>query len=752
MPSAVKTEVVSFRTPPVIPDHQLVRCVGQGAYGDVWLGKTVLGTFRALKVVYRRTFSDARPYEREFAGMKEFEPVSRTHPGLVSILHIGRNEELGYFYYVMELGDDWAAGQTIDPAKYAPKTLRTEISARGRLPARECLPLSLSVLGALGHLHKHGLVHRDLKPSNVIFIGGAPKLADVGLVTSIGEAVTPVGTEGYMPPEGPGTPAGDLYSFGKLLYELSTGLDRSRFPSLPTQLHEFEDAPLIASLNKIILKACDPKPSRRFRSADELEKALRKLTPDGGTRAAILTPTAGDPPKSVAVLPFLNMSAERENEYLSDGITEDLTTTLAQVKGLRVAGRTSAFAFRGKAKDIRKIAEQLGVRTVLEGSVRKFGDQLRITAQLVNAADGCCLWSERFDRQMKDVFALQDEISRAIVAALKVRLAPEKERTLAKRQTASTQAYQLYLQGRFYWNLRGPSLKKALHYFELALLEDPQYALAYAGIADSFNLLAFYGYLSPKEAFTRAKTAALKAVELDETLAEAHNSLGFSDLMYDTDGPAATKEFYRALEINPHYIPARYWLASYLSAAGRHEEAIQADLHALEIDPLSPFLRAHLGWTYLLARKYDHAIRELMATFKLDASFVIVHWALGRGYAAQGHIDRAIAAYEKLLDAPPFDTWGIAWLGYTYALLGHPEKAEQALRQLEAIAQQRYVRIYWFALLNLGLGRLDVCFQWLQRCVEDRDVWVGWIRCDPSFDAVQTDPRFLQIRKSTGFE
>ena len=455
VPGPAKTEMVPGSALPVIPDHQLVRRVGQGAYGDVWLGKTVLGTFRALKVVYRRTFPDARPYEREFAGIKNFEPVSRTHPGLVCVLHIGRNDQLGYFYCVMELGDDQAAGQTIDPAKYTPKTLRTEITARGRLPAIECLELSLSLLPALGHLHRHGLVHRDLKPSNVIFVLGRPKLADTGLVASIGEALTAVGTEGYMPPEGPGTPVGDLYGFGKLLYEISTGLDRSRFPSLPTRLHQFADAPLLAGLNKIILKACDPRPRKRFRSADELERALRKLRPGGDGQVAVLSRTAADPQKSLAVLPFRNLSADQENEYLSDGITEDLTTALAQVKGLRVTGRTSAFAFKGMAKDIRKIAERLGVRSVLEGSVRKSGDRLIITAQLVNAADGCCLWSERFDRQMKDVFALQEEISRAIVAALKVRLAPEKEGALAKRQTASTQAYQLYLQGRFYWNQRG---------------------------------------------------------------------------------------------------------------------------------------------------------------------------------------------------------------------------------------------------------------------------------------------------------
>ena len=554
--AAANTDIVSGAVLPVIPDHQLVRRVGQGAYGDVWLGKNVLGTFRALKVVYRRTFSDVRPYEREFAGIQQFEPISRTHPGLVSILHIGRNEQIGYFYYVMELGDDQARGQTIDPAQYAPKTLRTEISARGRLPASECLELSLSLVAALGHLHKHNLIHRDLKPSNVIFVLGRPKLADIGLVTTIGEAATSVGTEGYMPPEGPGTPVGDLYSFGKLLYEINTGLDRSRFPSVPTRLHEFADAPLFRGLNDVMLKVCDRNPRKRFRSADELEQALRKLRP-GGAHSGVSGRTVTEADKSVAVLPFLNLSPERANEYLSDGISEALTTALAQVKGLRVAGRTSAFAFKGKGKGIRKIAEQLGVRTVLEGSVGKSGDHLRITAQLVNAADGCCLWSKRYDRDMKDVFVLQDEICSNIVAALKLRLVPEKEISMTKRQTASIQAYQLYLQGRFYWNLRGANLKKAVHYFELALLEDPNYALAYAGIADSFNLLAFYSYLAPKEAYTRAKAAAVKAVHLDESLAEAHNSLGFSDLLYDWDWRAATKEFDRALEINPNYTPAR---------------------------------------------------------------------------------------------------------------------------------------------------------------------------------------------------
>lgn len=713
------------------------------------MAKNIVGTFRAVKVVYRQTFSDERPYEREFEGIKKYEPISRTHPGLMNILHIGRNSEAGYFYYVMELGDDKLLGQNIDPAQYAPKTLRSEISARGRLPAEECLHIGLSLAAALGHLHRQGLIHRDVKPSNIIFAMRVPKLADIGLVTDIGEKATSVGTEGYIPPEGPGSPVADLYSLGKVLYEVTTGQDRARFPSLPTRLHEYTDASLLVKLNDIILKACDPVARKRFRSADEMHTALRKLRE--GAPAALSGATASDD-KSVAVLPFVNMSADRENEYLSDGITEDLTTALAQVKGLRVAGRTSAFALKGKSKDIRRIAEQLGVRTIVEGSVRKAGNQLRITAQLIDAADGCYLWSERYDREMKDVFALQDEISRAIVSALKVQLVGDAAGALVKRHTASTQAYQLYLQGRFYWNQRGESLKKGMHYFDLALLEDPNYALAYTGLADSFNLLGFYGYVPPKDSVPKAKAAAVKAVELDDTSAEAHNSLGFSQLIYEWDWRAAVKEFRRALEINPNYPPARYWLASYLTAAGQHDEAIAEDLRALEIDPLSVFVRTHLGWTYLHARQFEQAEEQLRKALELDPQFIVAQWALGRAYIGRGLFQKGIHAFEQVLAFPPTGAWSQAWLGHTYALLGQPERAARILAELQQLSQRTYVRAYLFAVLHLALGQLDQTFEWLQKSYEERDVWLGWIKCDYNFDKVQSDPRFVQLWRSLGLE
>jgi hypothetical protein len=262
---------------PGVPDHELLRQVGRGSYGEVWLARSVMGSFRAVKVVYRASFDSDRPYEREFGGLQKFEPVSRTHPGLVSILHIGRNTESGCFYCVMEVADDMVAGQAIEPDQYQPRTLACELVKRGRFPLDECLDLGIALAAALGHLHSHGLVHRDIKPSNIIFVNGVPKLADIGLVTQIGTKATFVGTEGYLPPEGPGSPGADLYSLGRVIYEISLGQSQEQFPELPTRLRELPDAAGLMRLNALVLQACDPQAAKRFRSAEDFRAALAEL-------------------------------------------------------------------------------------------------------------------------------------------------------------------------------------------------------------------------------------------------------------------------------------------------------------------------------------------------------------------------------------------------------------------------------------------------------------------------------------------
>jgi serine/threonine protein kinase len=265
------------RTPPAVPDHQLLRRVGRGSYGEVWLARNVMGTFRAVKVVYRASFESERPYEREFNGLQKFEPVSRTHPGFVSLLHIGRSADSGYFYCVMEVADDVVKGQAIEPENYRPRTLASDIVEHRRLPLEECVKLGIALAAALGHLHSRGLVHRDIKPSNIIFVNGEPKFADIGLVTDIGAKATFVGTEGYLPPEGPGAPGADLYGLGKLLYEIGMGKSAEQFPELPTRLRELPEAAGLMRLNSIVLKACEAQAAKRYPSAAEMEKALAGL-------------------------------------------------------------------------------------------------------------------------------------------------------------------------------------------------------------------------------------------------------------------------------------------------------------------------------------------------------------------------------------------------------------------------------------------------------------------------------------------
>src|SRR5436190_1095601 len=264
-------------SPPQIPDHELLRCIGSGSYGEVWLARNVMGTYRAVKVIYRATFSDDRPYEREYHGMQRFEPVSRSHDGLVDILQIGRNNTAGYFYYVMELGDDAAFGQKINPVLYEAKTLGKAIAERNRLPSEECVQVGSALASALSYLHQNGLIHRDIKPSNIIFVNGIPKIADIGLVAEVGSSHSFVGTEGFMPPEGPGTAQADIYSLGKVLYELSTGHDRHQFPELPTNVGDLTDGDQLGELNEILLRACQRNPTTRYQTAAEMHADLALL-------------------------------------------------------------------------------------------------------------------------------------------------------------------------------------------------------------------------------------------------------------------------------------------------------------------------------------------------------------------------------------------------------------------------------------------------------------------------------------------
>src|SRR6202045_3025466 len=458
--------------------------------------------------------------------------------------------------------------------------------------------------------------------------------------------------------------------------------------------------------------------------------------------------------RSIAVLPFVNMSSDRENEFLSDGISEDLLNALSWIEGLRVAARTSCFAFKGRNEDIRKIGDALGVETVLEGSLRRVDTKLRITAQLINVPDGFSLWSERFDREMQDVFAIQDDITRAIMAALKLRLAGRSDQPVFKLQTTNAEAYELYLKGRFFWNQRGIGLRKALHYFELALIEDPDYALAMSGLADTYNLLSWYGDLPPAEATPKAIPAAKRAVQLDPQLAEAHRALGFCHLCHNWDRAGGERKYRRAIELNPRTTPARYWLGWLYSFAGRHETAIEHCRQAVELEPFSAIDRVFLGWMYYHAGKFDEAEQQLRKGIELegDERFVFGSWLLGKVYVASGKHDLAFRELGKAVENSRGTAWTRCVLAHAWGVFGEPAKAQEILADLQDSDRHGYVRAFGVAMIYLGLGDRDQALTWLEKGCNDRDVWALNLKVDPIYPDLRTDARFVALLKRVGLE
>jgi TolB-like protein/class 3 adenylate cyclase/Tfp pilus assembly protein PilF len=454
--------------------------------------------------------------------------------------------------------------------------------------------------------------------------------------------------------------------------------------------------------------------------------------------------------QSIAVLPFVNMSDERENEFLSDGITEDLITALSQVKSLRVPARTSAFAFKGKNEDIRKIGQVLNVRHVLEGSVRKAGTRLRVTAQLISVSDGFHLWSQRFDREMVDVFAIQDEITRAIVDALKLELIPGARATLVKAPTSSTTAYQLYLQGRKLFYERGLGLQKAFHYFELALLEDPDYALANAGLADAHFLLSFYGVASAAQGIPKALAAAEKAVHLAPDSGEARVSLATIKGWCKWEFEKGRQLYQEAIGLNARYPQGRAWYGSFLSAMGRHQEACEQHRSAVELDPLSPYLHSILGWGQLHAGRPDEALAPLQHALELDPDYPLARCVFGRALIAAGRRQEGIQELFQAVAKVRRAGWVLAYLGYALARSGKREAALEILEELSDPARQPQVNGRSLAVVHAGLGNLEAALDCLERALEERDVQLPWMNIDPVFAELRNEPRFLAVQRKMG--
>src|SRR6266516_2906606 len=457
---------------------------------------------------------------------------------------------------------------------------------------------------------------------------------------------------------------------------------------------------------------------------------------------------------SLAVLPFVNVTDDPNTEYLSDGITESLINNLSRVSHMRIMSRSSVFRDKGKEPDVQMIGRELGVEAVLTGRVTQHNDELSISIELVDARDNSHIWGEQYNRKLSDILAVQQAISREVSEKLRVQLTGEEQKRFSQPATENSEAYQLYLKGRYCLNKRtDEGLRKSIGYFDQTIEKDPSYALAYSGLADSniylLRLGVFHG-LYPKEVYLRAKSAAMKALELDDSLAEAHTSLALVKMEYEWDWPGSEKQFERALELNPNEAEVHHQYSHYLIAMGRIHESLVESLRALELDPLSLPLNAHLGWHYLYARQYDQAIEQCRKTIELDPNFPQGHDFLGAAYEQKAMYAEAISEFQKAITLSGNSLHIKAELGHLYAVAGKDEEAMKIMDELKGLSKETYVSPYDVAMIYVGLAQRDQGFDWFQRAYEERSDWLRYLKVDPRLDPVRSDPRFADLVRRVG--
>ncbi len=471
----------------------------------------------------------------------------------------------------------------------------------------------------------------------------------------------------------------------------------------------------------------------------------------GGLRRRLFGEPSAPRIQSIAVLPLENLSQDPEQEYFADGMTDELITKLAQISALRVISRTSAMRYKGTKKSVSEIARELHVDAVVEGAVMRAGDRVRISAQLIEAPTDHHLWAASYERDLRGVLSMQDEVTRAIVSEIRVKLTAREQARLANTHPIDPEAYRFYLQGRYYrYKLTPEGLLKATEYFQQALARDPAYALAYAGLADAYDSLAFFTVLSPLEVMPKAKAAAVKALEIDDNLAEAHASLGWAGFTYDRDWPAAGRHLERAIVLNPAYPLAHSYYSLYLGALGRSEEGLTEAKRALDLDPVSPAIVHYMVVQLYVARRFDEAIEQCRKTLELDPSFTPVHGTLGHVYAAKGMYREALAEYEQYSALSGGSPGSTAFVGYAHARLGQRSYAFRVLDRLRAASKQRYVPALSFAIVYVGLGEKEQAFMWLEKAYEERTNSLAYLKVQATWDPLRSDPRFADLVRRIG--
>ncbi len=734
--------------------YTIERELGAGGMATVYLAEDLKHERRVAIKVLRPELAQAIGGERFFREIKI--TASLSHPHILPLLDSGEADS--FLYYVMP----YVEGES----------LRDRIEQSKQLAIEEAVEFAKEVAAALDYAHRHEVVHRDIKPENIMIHDGNAIVADFG----IGKAVTAaaqdtatltqvgvtVGTPAYMSPE---QAAGedeidgrsDLYSLGCVLYEMLTGeqpftgataqgVIAKRFAHTPPPVTTTRDA-VPALLSQVVSKLLERTPADRFATGAQLLQALRS-----GETA---TPTAqGADEKSIAVLPFANMSADPENAFFSDGITEEIINALAQIPGLHVASRTSCFYFKGKSPEMREVAAKLKVSTVLEGSVRRAGDRLRITVQLIDVAKDEHVWSERYDRTMDDVFAVQDEIATAVADRMRMSFGPGAQTRLVYHAPSDVRAYELYLKGRGYLYQRGMGVFKGLQCMQEALEIDPDYPMALAGLADANTLMAYYGF-GPSATYHRATLdAAQRVVSIAPDLAEGHNAMACFQLLFEWNWTAAEVSFQRALELNPRYLQARAWYAVfYLSfVGGRFEEAIAQSSRCIASDPLSG---------------YAHSIHALCLTFAgrpldglpftdqartLDPEAFLSHVSPQICHYVAGQWDESYAAAETALAVSGRHPWSLAILCVCLADSGRDAEARAAQAELTSRAVGGYVQPFMLAMATAAIGDADAAIAYGEQAFDERDpALILFGRNHKAAHHLRADPRFVDILRRVEF-
>ena len=738
--------------------YHLVEKLGEGGMGVVFRAiDQRLKRDVAVKVMREDRFRDRLSRERFH---HEALALSRVNHPNVAVIH-DFSHSRGVAYIVMEYISGWTLKEKLVPG-----------------PLRECdvLAYGIQIAEGLAAAHERGVIHRDLKPANIRLTGDARvKIVDFGLakrVAGFGYGDEPstltgmvVGTLPYMAPEQLHRDTidarTDVYGLGAVLYQMACG--QRPFPenevqslvyaithSRPESVRSI-NADVSPSLEAVILRALEKDPLHRHATAHDVVTALKELRATSASGSLPSYVSSPRPIRTIAVLPLVDFSQGSDGDYFADGITEAIIGDLSRLSGLVVRMRTSVMRYKGTSKSIAEIGRDLSVDAVLEGTVQRSSDRVRTNMRLIRATTEEPVWSDIYDRRLTDILTLQSDIARSVARAIELQLKPHEEAFLSKSQLVDPDAHELYLLGRYSWNRRDlEGLRAAIRYFQKAIAKSPEYALAYAGLADAYTVLGSWSVMEPREVFPRAKEAAQRALELEPNLGEAHVALAFAEYLYDWKWEQAEKGFLRAIQLNPSYAPGHSWYANFLGAMGRHDESIVEARRSQELDPLSPMISGVATWVRYAARRYDEAVKQCRRALELNPNFPQSYLFMGLACTQLGRYEEAMGAFERGVSLSGGLTEIYAGLGYVYGISGRKAAARRILEELDQLASVRYVPPYSRAIVHIGLGERAEALELLEQSCEGRNTWLVLLGVEPLFDSIRGERRFQELLRVIG--